>query len=134
MFSLGADVSEMYMSICTPGGISPKCPALAEQLPLILSSKQTAKTPAHLGHCSARPGALRRRLESEGFLPCALRVHTHLCICPESEAGRRAQRRRAGSRSRDRPDTLIPPSLIRSGLQFTDLNNHPITIHQSHVY
>ena len=56
--------------------------------------------------------------------------YTHTCAYAPSQ--RRGDELRGGEQGAD--DTLIPPSLIRSGLQFTDLNNHPITIHQSHVY
>lgn len=130
------DVPEMYISIHTPGCISPKCAMSAEQLPLsppILSSKQTAKNPAHLGHCSARTGALCRHLESEGLLPCALTVHTHICTYALSQW--RGNKLRAGEQGAEAETShLIPPSLITSGLQFTDLNNHPVTIHQSHMF
>lgn len=61
--------------------------------------------------------------------------HTHASVhTPWASGGETSSEGESREQKQRQAWHLIPPSLITPGLQSTDLNNHPVIMHRSHVY
>lgn len=104
MFVLEADIPEMYMSVCTPGCISPKCGILAEPAsadlpyPVLMEDCQESNPS---GSLHSKDGATLPALGVRGALAACSPCYTHARTCAQNrwwEVG--AGRRTAGDTSK----------------------------------